>query len=133
MFPIWLAVQQLLTVINQNSVTASQTPYPCSAEMALTYSLGYSLTSLKEWGLAKEDCFDRLHLHESWTDNIVYCPNHLFCGTNLTFHFLNSFRKFLRLRYYRALHEVKRDYNSDFFSRRFRRKSTTLTVAEIFS
>ena len=91
-FQLRLPWQLVLTTMWVFTVQA-HIPYPCSDSLALTYTLGYSLPTIKEWGLVKEDCFDRLLEYKAWADNIVYCPNQLFCGTNLTLHFLNSFRE----------------------------------------
>ncbi|XP_075263921.1 uncharacterized protein LOC142355728, partial [Convolutriloba macropyga] len=63
----------------------------CSDEVKLTYTLAYSIPTLKEWGLTELECFDRLFKYSYFADTIVYCKNHYFCGTNITVNFLNSF------------------------------------------
>ncbi|XP_063714208.1 fibulin-5-like [Symsagittifera roscoffensis] len=63
----------------------------CSDNVRLTYTLAYSIPTLKEWGLTKTECFDRLYKFSDFAQSIVYCPAHHFCGTNITVNFLNSF------------------------------------------
>ncbi|XP_063714210.1 fibrillin-1-like [Symsagittifera roscoffensis] len=88
--PLFVSLWLVVTLLGSPCGGVIQS-FLCSDEVRLTYTLAYSIPTLKEWGLTLTECFDRLFKFSHFARTIVYCPAHHFCGTNITVNFLNSF------------------------------------------